>query len=257
MPTKSTAVTTTNNAKGHTETVVPEDVKLYSPVGKKAYAFRCRLFNGQSVRMQTDSDGTIWFVGIDVCNILGYKNAPRTLADHCGIPEADQTSNPNLKKITVKTEGGKQQLLAIDEANLYRLILRSNKPEAKEFERWVVEEVLPELRKTGSYKVIRKINYTPSKETAEALASGQLTLFPRMINFALPEPITKDMNHALKELQDLGKTFPTHKDYLAYVVEKGLGAITAELAVDTERKFNGDVDDQTAEDSDSKPKYEL
>jgi len=256
MPTKSTAVTTQNTTKGGNESL-PSESKLYSEVGKAASKFRGRFFQGNSVRMQEDSDGSIWFVGCDVCNILGYKNPSKALADHCDISEDEQVKSNKLKKITVKTEGGKQQLLAIDEANLYRLILRSNKPEAKEFERWVVEEVLPELRKTGSYKVTRKINYTPSKETAEALASGQLTLFPRMINFALPEPITKDMNHALKELQDLGKTFPTHKDYLAYVVEKGLGAITAELAVDTERKFNGDVDDQTAEDSDSKPKYEL
>lgn len=84
------------------------------------------------------------FVAPDVARILGYSEASamtRTLDD----------DEKGLR--TVQTPGGPQQLTAITEAGLYSAILRSRVPEAKRFKRWITHEVIPSIRKTGSYQV--------------------------------------------------------------------------------------------------------
>jgi prophage antirepressor-like protein len=91
-----------------------------------------------------DPDGTLWFVAIDVCRELGYSNGPDAIRRHCkpdGIAKRD----------IVDTLGKRQEATVINEANLYRLIIRSNAPNAEPFQDWVSEEVLPSIRKTGSY----------------------------------------------------------------------------------------------------------
>lgn len=82
------------------------------------------------------------FVGRDVCEALGYKNANRTMNLHCkGVPEW----------YTLETTGGAQSLRIISEADMMRLICASKLPSAEKFERWVFEEVLPSIRKHGAY----------------------------------------------------------------------------------------------------------
>jgi anti-repressor protein len=82
------------------------------------------------------------FVGRDVCDALGYKNANRTMNLHCkGVPEW----------YTLDTPGGAQSLRIISEADMMRLICASKLPSAEKFERWVFEEVLPSIRKHGAY----------------------------------------------------------------------------------------------------------
>ncbi|HDL3289518.1 TPA: hypothetical protein PW360_002511, partial [Mannheimia haemolytica] len=81
--------------------------------------------------------------GTDVCDVLGYSNAPDALAKHC--------KPKGIAKRYTPTKGGNQELTFINEPNLYRLIIKSRKPEAEKFEAWVFEEVLPQIRKTGKY----------------------------------------------------------------------------------------------------------
>ena len=100
-------------------------------------------FHNSPIRTITDPKGEIWFCGTDVCNILGYQNSRKALQDHC--KEAGVT-----KRYTTTTSGN-QEITFINEPNLYRLIIKSRKPEAERFEAWVFEEVLPQIRKTGSY----------------------------------------------------------------------------------------------------------
>ena len=98
----------------------------------------------QKIRVFVDPDGTLWFVAIDVCRELGYSNGPDAIRRHCkpdGIAKRD----------TVDNLGKRQEVTVINEANLYRLISRSNAPNAEPFQDWVCEDVLPSIRKTGSY----------------------------------------------------------------------------------------------------------
>ena len=88
-------------------------------------------------------NGEPWFVGKDVCNILGYSNSRDALIKH--VDEDDKWVSQNA---TFESPRG---LTVINESGLYSLILRSKLPEAKQFKRWVTHEVLPQIRKTGTY----------------------------------------------------------------------------------------------------------
>lgn len=90
-----------------------------------------------------------WFVGKDVAEALGYSNPRKALSDHVKGTHKGVTNCDTL--------GGKQQLTIIDEAGLYSLVLRSKLPAAEAFQEWVVAEVIPSIRKTGSYSVNQDI----------------------------------------------------------------------------------------------------
>ena len=90
-------------------------------------------------------DGETYFVGKDVASALGYRNAPKAMADH--VDDED-------KGITkCYTLGGNQEMTVINESGLYSLILSSKLESAKRFKRWVTSEVLPAIRKNGRYEL--------------------------------------------------------------------------------------------------------
>lgn len=91
----------------------------------------------------TEQDGQIWFVGKDVAEILGYSNTRDALAKH--IDDEDK----GVAKCD--TLGGTQDLIVINESGLYSLVLSSKLPSVKRFKRWVTNEILPSIRKTGGY----------------------------------------------------------------------------------------------------------
>ncbi|HHF3854407.1 TPA: P22AR C-terminal domain-containing protein [Haemophilus influenzae] len=107
--------------------------------------FNAFNFKSSQVRVITDPNQEFWFCGSDVCYILGYKNAPDALAKHC--------KQGGIAKRYTPTQSGEQEMIFINEPNLYRLIIKSRKPEAEPFEAWVFEEVLPQIRKTGKYQL--------------------------------------------------------------------------------------------------------
>ena len=86
-----------------------------------------------------------WFVGKDVAKILGYTNPSKALSDH--VDTEDKLNNETL--LSLGQRGG----WLINESGLYSLILSSKLPSAKKFKRWVTSEVLPAIRKTGSYNL--------------------------------------------------------------------------------------------------------
>ena len=94
------------------------------------------------VRVITNEQGEPMFAAADVCNVLGYANPSKAISDH--VDEEDRY-NQSLER------GG--SMLFINESGLYSLILRSNKPNAKTFKKWVTAEVLPAVRKTGGYQM--------------------------------------------------------------------------------------------------------
>ena len=90
-------------------------------------------------------DGEPWAAAIDVAKALGYKEPQKAIRTHVD-PEDKGVSK-------MDTPGGNQDVVIINESGLYSLILSSKLPKAKAFKRWVTSEVLPTLRKTGSYSV--------------------------------------------------------------------------------------------------------
>lgn len=87
-------------------------------------------------------DGARWWVGNDVCTILGYKNPRDAMQAHCkGV----------AKRYPLRTAGGMQELRIISEPDVFRLISSSKLPAAERFEAWMYETVLPEIYRTGAY----------------------------------------------------------------------------------------------------------
>ncbi|MBQ7014385.1 MAG: phage antirepressor KilAC domain-containing protein [Oscillospiraceae bacterium] len=104
-------------------------------------------------------NGEPWFVGKDIAESLGYKNASRALAMHVAIEDKGISKCYTL--------GGMQSLLIINESGLYSLILGSKKLEAKAFKRWVTSEILPSLQKYGFYARDEVLeNFLSDPETA-------------------------------------------------------------------------------------------
>lgn len=102
-----------------------------------------QIFNYNSNEVRTiQKNGEPWFVLKDVCQILGL-GTPAKVAERL---------DPDEKGVNqIHTPGGKQEMTCINESGLYNVILRSDKPEAKPFRKWVTSEVLPSIRKTGGY----------------------------------------------------------------------------------------------------------
>jgi prophage antirepressor-like protein len=101
-------------------------------------------FKSSIVRTFIDELGNTWFCSKDSCDILGYTNNNKAVKDHCRAEGITNRDTP--------TEGGVQSMTYINEGNLYRLIARSKKKEAERFEVWIFDEVLPQIRKTGTYR---------------------------------------------------------------------------------------------------------
>lgn len=100
-------------------------------------------YNGSQVRTVV-KNGEPWFVAKDVCEVLEVGNPSQAVA---------RLDEDEKGLISIDTLGGKQDLMCVSEPGLYDLVLTSKKPEAKPFKRWVKHEVLPSIRKTGSYTV--------------------------------------------------------------------------------------------------------
>jgi prophage antirepressor-like protein len=126
-----------------------------------------------SIRV-ADKNGEPWFVVKDACDILGIRTD--TIR---GILEEDEvdTMNPN----TIGVPSGGRDMLIVSESGLYSLIFKSRKPEAKAFSKWVRSEVLPSIRKTGSYSVkIEKQNgLSPVATDFKALCEAASFLFDK------------------------------------------------------------------------------
>ena len=101
------------------------------------------IYSGNQLRTVKQADG-LWWVLRDVCDVLGIRNAAdikkRLDDDEKGVGQ-------------IYTPGGVQEVTIINEPGLYSVILRSDKPEAKAFKRWVTHDVLPSIRRTGTYGI--------------------------------------------------------------------------------------------------------
>lgn len=118
-------------------------------------------FESRTVRTQIDSQGNPWWVAKDICEVLGiskYRDAAARLDDDESMP--------------LSVDASESKMTCISESGLYSLILRSQKPEAKRFKKWITSEVIPSIRKTGSFSLGDKAAVYPVAEPVfRALAS--------------------------------------------------------------------------------------
>lgn len=118
-------------------------------------------FENSQVRTLGTAENPL-FVAVDIATVLGYSNARKAIYAH--VDEEDRL------KATVETEGGKQEVVCVNESGLYALIFGSKLESAKRFKRWVTSEVLPAIRRTGRYEVPRPETITPEEQHAIQIA---------------------------------------------------------------------------------------
>lgn len=122
-----------------------------------------RIFNNADfgdVRT-VEKDENIWFVGKDVAEALGYARTADAVKAHIDADDKGVCVLP--------TPGGRQETTIINESGLYSLVLSSKLPSAKAFKRWITSEVIPFIRKTGSYNKPSKQPTTQQEQRAKAM----------------------------------------------------------------------------------------
>ena len=113
-------------------------------------------FNSSDVNVQIDDEGNPWFNAKDVCDALDIQNSARAVKER--VDEEDARIQTVYRNI------GSRDTYFINESGVIALVISSRKPEAKKFKKWVTTEVIPSIRKTGSY-----ISKTPSKKEYAAM----------------------------------------------------------------------------------------
>ncbi len=169
-----------------------------------------------SVRTLVDEHDHVLFCGNDVAVALGYKNPSRDINRHC---------KNMVERCTTDSVGRLQQMLFIPEPDVYRLIFRSQLPTAEAFERWVVEEVLPTIRKTGTYTIHQQLaELQPKADYFDAIVDTNLLTNVRTTakEFRIPERLftflLEDMDLAFRTPQRL--LIPT-----AYMMNNGYAVL--------------------------------
>ncbi|GHU49481.1 hypothetical protein FACS1894200_08170 [Spirochaetia bacterium] len=167
-----------------------------------------KIFNYAENKIRTvQIEDETWFVAKDVCDILEYANASKAILDH--VEPEDKLNNESL--VSLGQRGG----WLINESGLYSLVLKSKMPEAKAFKRWVIHEVLPAIRKTGSYSV-----YTPKTYIEALKALIVIEEEKEALKIALNESLEyytvakynreKGMGWNLEECKQVGKQLTAH-----------------------------------------------
>lgn len=128
-------------------------------------------FNEHLVRV-VDIEGEPWFAGKDVCAVLDIRDHKQAL---------ESLDSDERGGYTVPTPGGDQTMIVISEPGVYRLVFRSRKPEAEAFKRWLAHEVLPQLRRTGEYR----LDPQPQGGHEETIRDAPLAAKVGMLHFVL------------------------------------------------------------------------
>ena len=112
-------------------------------------------FESHAVRVQVDAGGSPWFNATDVCDALEMGNPSQAIKSH--------VDTDDLQKLEVIDNLGRtQRANHVNESGLYALILGSTKESAKRFKRWVTSEVLPAIRKSGTYSAGAALTALPA-----------------------------------------------------------------------------------------------
>lgn len=128
-------ITQTNNRLPQAGSLVKTSLQIVNQV----FNFK----NTNLTVIHNQEDDSYYFIGKEVATALGYTDTTQAIRKHC----------EGAVEMTLPSAGGNQNTKIIPESDVYSLIFGSSKPDAKEFKRWVVTEVLPSLRKTGTYSL--------------------------------------------------------------------------------------------------------
>lgn len=158
-------------------------------------------FNSSDVNVQVDEYGVPWFKAKDVCDILGLTNTSKTL-------EKVPAKNKKTINVTItpsySDNSGHTNVLFLNEAGLYRVIFRSDKPSALKFQEWVFEEVLPEIRTTGSYSISQE-KFNKSVQSALGVVAHKTAFYDDVVASKDLIPLG-DAAKILYEKFNLGRT---------------------------------------------------
>lgn len=113
------------------------------------------IYGGTEVRMILDESGNPWWVAKDVCNCLELENVTRAVSD---------LDKEDLTLLTVRSDKQNREMNCVNESGLYQLIFKSRKESAKRFKKWITSEVLPSIRKTGSYSLDNEITQLDDRD---------------------------------------------------------------------------------------------
>ena len=134
-------------------------------------------YNDTPIRT-VEQDGELWWVLVDVCRVLGMKE-PHRVADRLEEDERTQST-------VIDSMGREQTAYIVNEPGLYNIVLRSDKPEAKAFKRWVTHEVLPSIRQKGGYSqggmVMRPLTVDDYITAAKVIGSCRNERLPLVID---------------------------------------------------------------------------
>lgn len=142
------------------------------------------------IRVAMDTQGEPMFCLADVCKALEISNVGNV---------KQRLSEKGIRNMDTLTVGGIQLMTYINEANLYKCIFQSRKPEAEKFQDWVYEEVLPSIRKHGGY-IVANEDDTADELMARALIVAQKTLERRDERIRLLEAVNTEQAKAISEM---------------------------------------------------------
>lgn len=138
-------------------------------------------YNGLQVRT-VEKDGETWWVLSDVCRVLELSDTRRT---------AERLDEDELTRLRLHSGGQSREMYAINESGLYNVILRSDKPQAKPFRKWVTSEVLPTIRKTGQY------NAKPNKALEIKETNARVRLSNAFLKLAKVDTLSSEYKNIL------------------------------------------------------------
>ncbi|AZS46641.1 phage antirepressor KilAC domain-containing protein [Microbacterium oxydans] len=134
-------------------------------------------------------DGDLWFVLADICGVLGIANSGNVAAR---LDEAD------IRQTDISSGGQRRSVTIVSEAGMYEVVIRSDKPEARRFRWWVTHEVVPSIRRTGSYAV-----ESPEQLMARTVVQAQEIIARKDEQIAVLAP----MAEAWEEIADAGTDY--------------------------------------------------
>lgn len=177
-------------------------------------------FDHHAIRVQIDERGEPWFVAADVCAALEHSNVTQALKR---LDDDEQA--------LISSEGihrGSDQVNVVNESGLYNLILGSRKSEAKRFKRWVTHEVLPAIRKTGSYAMPGAIAALPAptqdRVTALLMIGEAVAKVPGVKHgIAMAATLTCIQENTGLSVESMRRALPACNDPLAAVNPTKLG----------------------------------
>ena len=171
-------------------------------------------------------NGEAWFVGKDVAVILGYSNPSEAIKDH--IDKEDKLNSKTLSSFEIDL--GQRGGWLINESGLYSLIMSSKLPSAKKFKRWVTSEVLPAIRKTGSYsahKATRPLTTDDYMEAAKIVSKCTAMKLNIVLN------LLEKGGFDIPRIDSTVETLPKHKYITADSVDEYFGIIEVDELIGT------------------------